>query len=129
MSRGISWPILMVALMALGWRASAAPSGRLVLARDGRTDYQIVTHDRATAPQRHAAQELASFLKQISGADFPVVRQADWSGGPAVFVGPSVAARQFAPGLSVRDLGHDGFVIRTSPPHLLLVGGEPRGTL
>jgi hypothetical protein len=129
MSRGIVWLILVVALVAVGAQAYAAASDELVLAQDGRTDYQIVTHDRATAPQRHAAQELASFLKQISGADFPVVREADWSGGPAIFVGPSLAARRAAPDLYVHELGHDGFVIRTSPPHLLLVGGEPRGTL
>jgi hypothetical protein len=129
MSRGIFWLILAAGLMAVRSRASAAPSGQLVLAQGGETNYQIVTHDRATPPQRHAAEELASFLKQISGADFPVVRQADWSGGPAIFVGVSPAARRAAPGLDLRGLGHDGLVIRTSPPHLLLMGGEPRGTL
>jgi len=129
MHRGISGLMLAAAVMALGWRAAAAPSGRLVLAQDGKTRYQIVTPDRATAPQRHAAEELASFLKQISGADFPVARQADWPGGPAIFVGASPAARQAAPDLDLRGLGRDGLVIHTSPPHLLLVGGEPRGTL
>jgi hypothetical protein len=129
MSRDVCAFVVVVALAVLAGSACAVRCGQLVLAQDGRTNYQIVTHDRATAPQRHAAQELASFLKQISGADFPVVRQADWSGGPAIFVGPSVAARQVAPGLYVGDLGHDGFVIRTSPPHLILAGGEPRGTL
>jgi len=128
MSRGISGLILVV-LMALGWRASAAPAGQVLLAQDGQTSYQIVTHDRPAAPQRHGAEELASFLKQISGADFPVVRQADWSGGPAIFVGASAAAGRAAPDLDLRGLGHEGFVIRTSAPHLLLVGGEPRGTL
>ncbi|UCH34205.1 MAG: hypothetical protein JSV65_16955, partial [Armatimonadota bacterium] len=129
MSRGICGVMLAAAVTALGWGAWAAPSGRLVLAQDGETKYQIVTHDRASAPQRHAAGELASFLKQISGAEFAVVPEAEWSRGPAIFVGPSRAARRAFPGLYMRPLGHDGFVIRTSPPHLLLAGGEPRGTL
>jgi hypothetical protein len=129
MNRNVIRLMIAAALMIPAARGYAAPTGRLVLSRDGRTDYQIVIHNRASMPQRHAAQELASFLKQIGGADFPVVRQADWSGGPAIFVGPALAARRFVPDLIVRELGHDGFVIRTSPPHLLLIGGEPRGTL
>ncbi|UCH33819.1 MAG: DUF4838 domain-containing protein, partial [Armatimonadota bacterium] len=73
--------------------------------------------------------ELASFLKQISGAEVAVVPEAEWSRGPAIFVGPARAARRAFPGRYMRPLGHDGFVIRTSPPYLLLAGGEPRGTL
>ena len=102
---------------------------QLTLARDGQTRYQVVVANRANVRHRHAAGELARFLGEITGAQFPVVAEKEWAGGPAIFVGMSASARRAAPQASVRGLGRDGLVILTAPPHLLLFGGEPRGTL
>jgi len=125
-SRRLAAAMLMVLVLGT---AGLAAGERLPLADHGRTAYQVVIPNRATAAQQHAAQELAAFLGEISGATFPVVTEAQWGRGPAIFVGLSASARRVDPQASLWGLGHDGLVIRTASPHLLLFGGEPRGTL
>jgi len=132
--------LVLVALSLLAALPAVAKPA-LTLAENGSTRYQIVLPNHASAPQQHAARELASFLAQITGAQFPVVSEADYTaaltptpaqgerGRPAIFVGLSAAARKACPSASVAGLGREGLVIKTAPPHLLLYGGEPRGTL
>ena len=50
----------------------AEHSGPLVLAEDGKTNYQIVIGADAHYGEELAAQELALFLGQITGAQFPI---------------------------------------------------------
>ena len=65
--------VLLVALAFVAHGAWAAPATRLRLAHEGTTPYRIAVPPDATEPERHAAAELASFLKQSTGAEFPVV--------------------------------------------------------
>jgi len=125
--------VISLGLAVLGWGRSqtvaAGPARELILAEGGKTDYRIVTPAHASKPAAHAARELASFLKQITGAQFAVVNETAWRGEPAIFVGLSAAARRVTPQARIGGLGHEGFVILTSGEHLLLIGGAPRGTL
>ena len=50
----------------------AEHSSPLVLAEDGKTNYQIVIGADAHYGEELAAQELALFLGQITGAQFPI---------------------------------------------------------
>jgi len=111
------------------WAREAKMGKQITLVREGQSDYRIVLPNRSSAAQRHAAEELASFLEQMSGARLPMVSEREWQGEPAVFVGLAGSARRAAPRASRGGLGSDGLVIMTAPPHLLLFGGEPRGTL
>lgn len=45
----------------------------LVLAQDGKTDYVIAQSVNASPSEQYAATELQKFLKEISGAEFPVI--------------------------------------------------------
>ena len=45
---------------------------RLCLAEDGRTQYKIVIPEGASETLKYAAEELSKYLKEISGAVFPV---------------------------------------------------------
>ena len=58
------------------WQNALKPKGNpgelVTLAVDGKTDYVIVTPDNATTQERKAALELAHWLKQITGATFPI---------------------------------------------------------
>ena len=60
---------------ALGRPTMAAES--LVLAEGGRARAAIVVAEDAPAPEKHAAQELAAFLKQVTGAAFAVFTGAE----------------------------------------------------
>ncbi len=79
-------------LAALGTVLTAAAEP-LTLARDGKTEYVIVTADDATPVDRYAAKQLALYLQPMTGADFAVVPAAELaSDQPALFVGLSAPA-------------------------------------
>ena len=109
--------------------AQGAAAQSLTLAAAGQTSYRIVVAADAIEPERHAAAELATFLKQVTGATFAVAPDTEASAGPFIFVGPGAKLKAAAPGLKLDGLGRDGFIIETRPPHLILAGGRPRGTL
>ncbi len=108
---------------------SLSHAADLRLAVGGTTRYTIVVDPDATAAETYAAQELAAFLQQVTGADFPVTASAETLSGPMLLVGPGHVARSVAPQLNLEGLSPDGVVIETVGENLLLVGERPRGTL
>ena len=121
-------PLCFIVLLA-GSLASMALAAPLRLAVGGKTGYSIVVDPDAIAAEKHAAEELAVFLKQVTGADFPVKTTAETPAGPLLLVGPGRVANQVAPGLNLEGLKLDGIVIETVGENLLLAGDRPRGTL
>lgn len=118
-----------LAVLLAGCLASTTVAAPLRLAADGKTRYTIVVDPAAIAAEKHAAAELAAFLKQVTGADFPVKITADTPAGPLLVVGPGRVARQVAPSLNLEGLKPDGIVIETAGENLLFAGDRPRGTL
>ena len=116
--------------VALGFAcvwAMAAPAVAVTVAENGAARCAVVVARDASLPARHAADELAHFLKEITGAEIPLVHEAR-EDAASLFVGPK-AAKAVDPSFSTEDLGADGLVIRTVGNDLILAGGEPRGTL
>ncbi len=99
----------------------------LVLASAGRSEAVIVVADDATPPEKHAAEELARFLRQVTGADFAVANGGS-EGKGRLLVGPG-AAKLADPDFSTDGLGSEGIIIRSAGEDLILAGGRPRGTL
>ncbi|MFA6240065.1 MAG: DUF4838 domain-containing protein [Candidatus Hydrogenedentales bacterium] len=102
--------------------------GSLFASAEGRADLSIVLGDAATAPEQHAAQELADYLGKVTGATVVVTPESGVQ--PAerhIYVG----ATQFAKlhGLDVAALGPEEWMMRTVGSDLMLAGGRPRGTL
>lgn len=118
--------LILMFTAAMTAEAAAAP---LTLAQAGQTRYRIAVAADAIDPERHAAAELATFLKQVTGATFAVVPEAEAGDGPLILVGPVARQKTLAPDLRLEGLGADGFVIETRGPNLFLAGGRPRGTL
>ena len=105
----------------------AATDKTVTIAQNGAAKAVIVLAEDATEPERHAANELAGFLRQITGAKFEI--QAPPAAGQSrLLVGPE-AAKLAATDFSADGLGADGIVIRTVGDDLILAGGRPRGTL
>ena len=97
------------------------------IASDGNSKSGVVVAEDASPPEHHAAEELASFLQQVTGAAYEVQRK--YSGtAPRLLVGPG-AARLADPEFSTQGLGKEGIVLRTVGEDLILAGGAPRGTL
>jgi len=124
---GNDWKIW--AVLPLGLMAGPVAAGPLTLAEDSRTNYTIVTASGATVAEQHAAKELATFLKRVTGATFPIKLVSEAGEGPRLLVGPGEPVRAVAPDLKLEELGRDGFVLETRRPHLILAGDRPRGTL
>ena len=120
---------LLLAIIISGGSASGKPSS-LCLAKDGATEYVIAIDAKASAPDRHAAEDLAALLKQATGAEFPICTPEEAGSRPRLAVGTG-AAKATVPGLSLDGLGADGIVIKAVSPHIILTGGSgaPRGTL
>ena len=94
--------------------ASAAED--LVLAENGKTDYVITFGTVPSAVDEFAARELRFFLRQMTGADFPVVRA---SGGPAIVIGHTNGGALSAQECRIESAGRN----------LLLYGGGIHGNL
>ena len=99
----------------------------VTLVHEGQSDYTIVIAPDSSPPQRYAAEELSKFVGQISGAKLPISDAP--VEGPMVLVGPSDASAAVSPGIDYDALGADGLVMQTAGDHLVLTGGQPRGTL
>lgn len=97
---------------------------QISLSRNGTATADIIIGKSPSEPVKHAAKELAKFLKQITGASFGIAQEP---GGKEshILVGPCAA--EFA-GVIIR-FKPDEIYLRTSGNFLILNGGGSRGTL
>jgi hypothetical protein len=100
----------------------------MTIAREGKARAVIVIDPHATPAESFAANELASYLRQITGASFKV-RKSSRAPENAIIVGSGTAARKWFPDVPFDQLGDEECVARSSGGRLLLTGGRPRGTL
>lgn len=126
MPRPIAVCLLSLVVVSLGAVLSAAP---LRLVTGGKSPYVIVVDPDALAAEKHAAEELATFLRQVTGAEFPVLTTVERPSHPLLLVGPGRVASQVAPHVGSEGLKPDGIVIETVGEHLLFTGDRPRGAL
>lgn len=101
----------------------------LLLAEKGATDYRIVISGNASPSERHAAEELRDFFEQISGARLPIMTDEQTLAGSEIILGDNGHLRAIRVAVDFDSLGDEGFVIVTTPPHLVIAGGRRRGTL
>lgn len=116
----------------------------MILAQNRSTHYKIIIAEDANVRHIHAAEELRSFLHQITGAAFPLYTEneqprevrpdrhlnAQYPPEKAtyIFVGDAAFAERM--GYTVPcDLGKEGYSIRTDGDKLYIIGGTLRGVL
>jgi len=118
------------ALALCGGALGQAAPGRINLAQDGKTTYQVVTPSSPLSVDEYAARELAGYLAQITGAEFPVVAPSDMTAGrESIFVGLSEPALKLLgpdPLASLKDQEH---VTRSIGRDILLYGKGVHGNL
>lgn len=102
--------------------AAAAEDVALTLARDGKPAATIVLGEQPTRAAQMAAFELQWHLKQITGGDFPIVRDNQPVEGTAILVGDSKPVR--ALGIAAERFGKQEYLIRFTPAALVLVGKD-----
>lgn len=110
--------------------ARRAPAGKaLTLARDGRSDYSIVVANDASPSTRYGAEELQRFLREMTGAELPILTDDAPMGAHEILLGDSAHLRRLGLALDLEALGHEGYVIQTAGAHLVIAGGALRGNL
>jgi len=102
---------------------------KITIAENGRSDYKIVVSREASPSERHAAEELRGFLKEMTGADLPILTDEVGMNGKEIILGRN----RHLDGLNLQidwgKLGDEGFRICTVHPHLVIAGGRLRGTM
>jgi len=88
--------IVLASLVVTATAGTAAPD-RTLIAREGKDVCLVAVAADATPPEQPAAQELAVYLGQATGADFSLGEPTGASGKPLITVGPG-AAKALAPG-------------------------------
>jgi hypothetical protein len=115
-------PITLFLLLLVTARMCAADEG-LELVRDGVSEYRICIPDSASPRTIAAAETLRFYLREISGADIPVVLSTEHPGKRIVFeIGCSIDNN-----MNTGTLGDDGFRIRTIHSYLFLTAHTDRG--
>lgn len=102
------------------------------LAYFGRSRYLIVIGENSSAAQRYAAEELKTFLKQITDVDLPIVTDKGlvWDEDKAYLsVGETHLLAQAGVTCDYRALNGDGFMIRTAGKSLFINGYNDRGVI
>jgi hypothetical protein len=117
--------------LALAFAVAMASSRQIsaaTIAENGVARTVIVVDPAASAAERYAARELASTLRQITGASFEI-RTNTQAPDSALIVGPGSAASASFPEAPFGQLGAEEWVIRADGDRVLMAGGRPRGTL
>jgi hypothetical protein len=111
------------------FRGQETPGKQLTLASGGKTDYRLIIAESSSEPEKLAAAQLREYLKKITGADFPILKESPVQpGGKSLFVGDTAAAR--GAGYDPAKFGKEEWLIKTLPGgDVVIAGGRPRGTL
>jgi len=123
--------ILLLILLAMsGANAGGAEQqAPLELARDGKTNYQIVIGKDAHYGEELAAKELALFLKQITGAEFRISRDNEPEQDFEIVLGDTTRKSQQNVPEELKTNNWEGFAIFREGAKLYIMGNIPRGTL
>ncbi len=97
------------------------------LFENGKTDYSIVVARNASESEKTAAKELAMYLKQISGAEFPVSDDINRA-GKSIFIGYNARTAQIT-GMAQPPADDESFQYETSGNDIIISGGSKRGTM
>lgn len=109
--------------------STVAQAAELVLAEGGKSDYRIVVADNASPSTRHGAEELQTFLAQITGAKLPIVSDQTPMAAHEIILGDNAHLRQLGVNVDFASLGPEGYVIQTIGERFVIAGGQLRGNL
>ena len=117
------------------WVNSLKPKGKagaeLTLAANGKTDYHIVLPERPTTQEQKAAEDLRTWLREMTGAEFPAIQERHDLGVSKKFIsiGRTNLLSQARLKESGLNLGREGYAIAQRDESLYLMGGKSRGPI
>jgi len=122
--------LLLACTFLLPGPPAALQAAELQLAMHGRTNYQIVKPADPSPADDYAVRTLVGYLKQITGADYPVVEPERMAPDkPSVFIGLSAPAIKHLGQTPLAGLKEQEHVARTIGQDIFLYGKGPHGNL
>jgi len=125
--RGIDRPRHILWMSLLGFLMYNVSTPAATLSANGKATARIVVARDEPKPVQYAARELSRYLKSVTGGEFTIQNRPE-PGMANLHVGPE-AAKYADPDFTTEGLGKEGIVLRSVGDHLILAGGNPRGTL
>ena len=122
-------PVTILVAAVLCAISTRALAGELVLAENGQSAYQIVVADDASPSLKHGAEELQTFLQQMTGVKLPIVSDKQPQGPKEIILGDNAHYKKLGLSIDIPSLGKEGYVIRTVGDNLVIVGGALRGNI
>lgn len=116
-----------IALALVASTASADPSVSLV--KGGESRHQIVLQEGASPSEKFAAKELQDHVKACAGVELPIVEGSPDKDRPMIVLGCGGVAKALGVDPKPEQLGQQGFVLKTAPPHIVIAGTRDVGTL
>ncbi len=101
----------------------------LVLSENGQTQYKIVIAEDAPQGEAQAAKELAKYLNQITGAQFPITGDAAPESQFEIVVGDTRRKSRSDVPEELRTDNWEGFTLLRDDVKLYIMGNIPRATL
>ncbi len=134
MLRKITWTLLVLLLLPIcsavgGETLEPADGPRHAVVDKGRVTASIVLPADPKPLESFAAEELAKYVKAITGQTLPIVNEPKAPTGYAIRLGLTKPAAKAGFTLTEEKLGRDGYAARANGDGLLIVGRCPLGTL
>ncbi len=101
----------------------------LTLIADGRSDYVIIVGAQASPAELKAAQELQSYLYQMSGVELTVRNDTSRVIQTEIIIGKTSRESNSTFSVNRANLGEEGFLMTIWEERLVIAGGGARGTL
>ena len=122
--------IVLLAVAGLTALSGCPQTPGLTLATDGKTTYQIVVSAKADVSTKAVAADMAAILKEITGADFPVVADTAAPSLNEIVVGhDNGRLQQVSLAGMTSEFALDEYEIRTVGTRLVIAGTPPRGSI
>jgi hypothetical protein len=100
--------------------------------QDGESEYSVVLSQNPTEAEAFAAEELVSFVKQVTGAKLPIKSDSEVTYGAdmkVVSVGANKLSKRAEMTVTAKEVNTDGFLIKNVGEMIFINGYYDRGTL
>ncbi|MFI4913138.1 MAG: DUF4838 domain-containing protein [Sedimentisphaeraceae bacterium JB056] len=109
----------------MDWKKTVSLDDQLSIVEDGVSEYSIYAENEPTL--RFAAEQLQSYIQQISGAHLPIVDEFNEDG--CFIVLAKSDSELIKPCLQIQELEYDGFCIWNESKNIYITSNYPRGVL
>lgn len=99
------------------------------LVQNGNSGYRILLREGASPSEQLAATELQQYFEKCTGITLPIANEPADLNTPSVVLGLGAAAATLGIAPAPDQLGEQGYIVRSVPPHLVIAGTSAAGTL